>query len=90
MDATLTAAQSAVSISAFPKENITLIFGNQNAMSKRLSPNRESFASLYDNSSRNQTDGSPQRPVSKILGSGISLSMPNTSMCVLRFTLFLF
>jgi hypothetical protein len=78
MDATLTAAQSAVSLSAFPKDNITLIFGNQNLVSRRQSSNRESFGSLYDN----QANVSPQRPISKILGSGISLSMPNTAMCV--------
>lgn len=85
MDVTLTATQSAVSLAAFPKDNlpVTVIFGNQNVVStRRSSSNRDSFMSLYDNA-RSQTESSPQpSKISRSVENAVFTSMPTTSMFV--------
>lgn len=87
MDVTLTATQSAVSLAAFPKDNlpVTVIFGNQSLISRRSSSNRDSFVSLYDNA-KSQSDNSHQRsttkPTRSVETTGLPSAMPSTEMFV--------
>jgi hypothetical protein len=89
MDISVTTSQSGVSLASFPKDSapVTVIFGNQNSMSRRSSTtNRDSFLSLYDNE-RSKAEEAPKH-ASKIIRSvesaGFPTVLPSTSMFVNR------